>query len=317
MYTNYDFKSLQENSVKNLILNPSNNSNMPLPQTLFPPPGPSNKGFSDVNPSLQQKVVSVKVLTPQEVQNRVGLSQQNHQTNYNFEKTLNTISPNSQVMPKKEEETFLQNVIGELKIQNQSKDEMIAKLQLENLNLQSRAQNAEKLQIQTNDLISQKNNLVATIKANDLQLANLQQEYRQVVEKNAQLMSQVSQMMSKYPSNFRVDTKTEKIITTEEWNLMNKNKELEQKVALLQKERDKLYLDNYEWKKMNNQEMLSLDDTQGEIMQLKYQNNLQMAELQINRLKTKLQQTEEEKNFIQNELDAIRKLDLGGQNEIV
>lgn len=40
-------------------------------------------------------------------------------------------------------------------------------------------------------------------------------------------------MLSKYPSNFQYDINKDKIVTKEEWELRNANKELSDKVALL------------------------------------------------------------------------------------
>ena len=42
-------------------------------------------------------------------------------------------------------------------------------------------------------------------------------------------------MISKYPEGFKFDPSNEKLLTKEEWDLGNKNKELEKKIALLTK----------------------------------------------------------------------------------
>lgn len=81
-------------------------------------------------------------------------------------------------------------------------------------------------------------------------------------------------MISKYPEGFKFDPSNEKLLTKEEWDLGNKNKELEKKIALLTKQNDKLYLENYEFKWLKKNDTFNLDETKGELFDVKYQNNL-------------------------------------------
>ena len=50
---------------------------------------------------------------------------------------------------------------------------------------------------------------------------------------------------------------------------------------------------------------------------MQYNNNLQLAELKIKNLNKRIKSIEEERDFIQEELNAIRRLDLGEHTEII
>ena len=123
------------------------------------------------------------------------------------------------------------------------------------------------------------------------QVSNLKSENQtlRVQLKNAE--SNLNNILAKSKDQFLAQSangETE-YVTQKEWNMMSKIRSLEAEVVDLQKEKDKYYLKYYEINGLKGElDKEELDDSVMEMVDLKYQNNLQIAETKEKQLKNKL-----------------------------
>ena len=156
-------------------------------------------------------------------------------------------------------------------------------------------------------MISNNNFLETNIK-------NLKNELDRAYESNRQLQTQLTEMFNKNPGRFHMDTNTKKILSAEEYDLERKIKSLEEKLVNVEKERDRLFIQNYEFKKLHGEEH---DGTEPEeLMGMRYQNGLQIASLDLNKAKKKIESLMTENELIRNELNILRGIDCFEENEV-
>ena len=202
------------------------------------------------------------------------------------------------------------NRVNELRVQNRMKQTQLDRLESENMKYKRDADNLYIVRgrLEENELEKKK------LEANSLHLEStikqLKQEVERLNNKNYSLQSQINSVLNHNPDHFKYDPNNEHIYTKREWELIEENKQLSNKVFQTEKERDKLYVENFEFKKNAGIKEVDLNETDEDILKMNYENNLQVSELNIKRLERKLKRIEEENTILHNELNILRSLDI-------
>ena len=107
-----------------------------------------------------------------------------------------------------------------------------------------------------------------------------------------------------------------KILSAEEWELEQQLRDAHEKILLLQKERDRLFTQNYEYRKMLGEHDDLLNDSDDNLAEQRYQNSLQSANGELQKVKKKLASIFKENELLRNELNILRGVDSLDQDEI-
>lgn len=148
----------------------------------------------------------------------------------------------------------------------------------------------------------------------EVNIKNLKAEIERSYEQNRQLSNQLSDIFNKNPGRFHMDQVTRKILSAEEYEMERKIQSLEEKVLNLEKERDKLFIENYEFKKLHGEEIEI--ETPGDMFGSRYHNGLQIASLDLNKSKKKIDSLQNENNLLRNELNILRGIDCFEEDEV-
>ena len=214
-------------------------------------------------------------------------------------------------------DNILKNIINELKAQINSKNIQISNLDNENKNLKRNCLNSDLLKTKLDEEINKHKIMAQQNIINDGTIKRLQEEILRINKRNEDFQNQINELVRKNPGVYHYDYGTEKVISEKEYKLQKEIENFENKIGLLQKEKDKLFLENYELKKIYKIDLPNLDETVEEIYQMQYENNLQMADLTIKNLKRKLENSEEQKEILNNELNILRSLDIKDNKELL
>lgn len=214
-------------------------------------------------------------------------------------------------------DNILKNVINELKAQINSKNIQITNLDNDNKNLKRNGLNSDLLKTKLEEEINKHKIMAQQNMINEGTINRLREEISRINKKNVDFQNQMNELMRKNPGVYHYDYGSEKVMSEKEYKLEKEIENYENKIGLLQKEKDKLFLENYELKKIYKIDLPDLDQTVEEIYQMQYENNLQMADLTIKNLKRKLENSEEQKEILNNELNILRSLDIKDNKELL
>ena len=123
------------------------------------------------------------------------------------------------------------------------------------------------------------------------QVSNLKSENDKLHIKNTNVENNLNHLLAKSKEQFLAQNlagETE-YMSNKEWNYMNKIKNLESELVSLHKEKDKYYLKYFELLGLKGElEKEDLDESTMDLVNLKYQNNLQLAETKEKQLRRKM-----------------------------
>ena len=213
-----------------------------------------------------------------------------------------------------ETNTHSTNVINELNLQIRRLTEKSDQLFNENRTLKKDSESLvlcrgrlEEKENEVRKLVSNNNFLETNIK-------NLKSELDKSYEQNRQLNSQLADMFNKNPGRFHMNVDTKRIMSAEEYDLERKVKDLEEKLLNVEKERDRLFIQNYEYKKLHGDD--NEDHEADELTGMRYQNGMQIVNLDLNKARKKVQALSAENELIRNELNILRGIDCFEENEV-
>lgn len=163
---------------------------------------------------------------------------------------------------------------------------------------------------------SEKSELERSLKFMQASMKELKDEYNKSCDRNKQLNEQLNEIFTKMPGRFHMGSHGNKILSAEEWELEQQLRDAYEKILLLQKERDKLFTQNYEYRKMLGEHDDLLNDSDDNLNEQRYQNSLQSANSELQKVKKKLASISKENELLRNELNILRGVDSLDQDEI-
>ena len=163
---------------------------------------------------------------------------------------------------------------------------------------------------------SEKAELERSLKFMQASMKELKDEYNKSCDRNKQLNEQLNDIFTKMPGRFHMGSHSNKILSAEEWELEQQLRDAHEKILLLQKERDRLFTQNYEYRKMLGEHDDLLNDSDDNLAEQRYQNSLQSANGELQKVKKKLASIFKENELLRNELNILRGVDSLDQDEI-
>lgn len=145
-------------------------------------------------------------------------------------------------------------------------------------------------------------------------MGNLRIELERAYDQNRQLTQQLTDMFNKNPGKFHMDMNSKRVISAEEYDLGVKVRELEEKLHNLEKDRDRLFVENFEYKKLHGEEIGNLDAE--DLLGARYQNGLQITSMDLNKAKRKIDNLQSENDLLRNELNILRGIDCFEENDV-
>lgn len=199
------------------------------------------------------------------------------------------------------------NVVNELKFQIAKKDAEISRLENDNNRLRREAETLTIVRGRLDEASADKQRMEGTTVYLESTIKSLKEEIQRLTDRNVNLQQQVNTIMNHNPGQYRHDGNS--VYTKREWDLAEEKKALETKLFSVEKERDRLYIENYEFKRAKGIADPDLDMTSDEMAQMSYQNELQIAQLTIRKLDRRYKRLEEERSILHRELQVLRALD--------
>lgn len=145
-------------------------------------------------------------------------------------------------------------------------------------------------------------------------MGNLRIELERAYDQNRQLTQQLTDMFNKNPGKFHMDMNSKRVVSAEEYDLSVKVRELEEKLLKLEKDRDRLFVENFEYKKLHGEEVGNLDAE--DLLGARYQNGLQITSLDLSKAKRKIDSLQSENDLLRNELNILRGIDCFEENDV-
>jgi len=156
--------------------------------------------------------------------------------------------------------------------------------------------------------------LLGDNKFHETTIGNLRVELERAYQQNKTLSTQIADMFNKNPGRFHMDINSQKIMSAEEYEMECKIRELQDKLITLEKERDRLFVENYEFKKLHGEEIDALEPD--DLMGARYHNGLQITNLDLNKAKRKVEALQTENDLLRNELNILRGIDCFEENDV-
>jgi hypothetical protein len=163
---------------------------------------------------------------------------------------------------------------------------------------------------------SEKSEIDRSLKFMQSSMKELKEEYNKSCERNRQLNEQLNEIFTKMPGKFHMGSHGNKILSAEEWELEQQLRDAHEKILVLQKEKDKLFTQNYEYRKMLGEHDDLLNDSDDNLVEQRYQNSLQSANSELQKVKKKLSSIAKENELLRNELNILRGVDSLEQDEV-
>lgn len=156
--------------------------------------------------------------------------------------------------------------------------------------------------------------LLGDHKFQETTIGNLRVELERAYQKNQQMSTQIADMFNKNPGRFHMDISSQKIMSAEEYELECKVRELQDKLISIEKERDRLFVENYEFKKLRGDDIDALEPE--DLMGARYHNGLQIASLDLNKAKKKVESLQTENELLRTELNILRGIDCFEEDDV-
>ena len=210
--------------------------------------------------------------------------------------------------------SHLTNMVNDLNAQIRRLTEKSDQLFNENRTLKK---DSESLVLCRGRLEEKENELRKMISNNNFlenNVKSLKAELDKAFEQNRQLSTQLADVFNKNPGRYHLNNDTKRVMSAEEYELERKVKDLETKVLSVEKERDRLFIQNYELKKLHG----DVDEEQDgdELTGMKYQNGLQIVNMDLNKARKKIEALTAENELVRNELNILRGIDCFEENEV-
>lgn len=202
------------------------------------------------------------------------------------------------------------NVAHELRFELKKREAELAAVRAENRELKRDAEALQVARVRLEEAEGERRRQAQQEQFAEGSLRGAKAENERLAQRNAELQRQVNAVLREQPGRFRYDAGGERVCTREEYELRQENEELRRKAAGLEKERDRYYVENYEFKKLHGLGPDNLDDTLAEAAQQQYSNSLQVAELKAAQLERRLKHARAESEVLQRELNVLRSLDV-------
>ena len=247
-----------------------------------------------------------RLLYSQQVVNSPYKGQAYHSVVNNYTPTINK---NSYLSNRQDvaNDIATNNMVNELKFQISKKDSEIDQLESENSRLRKEVESLAIVKGRLEEAKNEKQRVEGTSAHLESIIKSLKEEVQRLTDRNLNLQQQMNTIMAHNPGRYRHDG--DHVYTKKEWDLIEEKKQLEAKLYSTEKERDRLYIENYEFKRQKGIVDADLDETNDEMMQLGYQNELQLARLGTKKIERKYKRLEEERNIMYKELQILRALD--------
>lgn len=156
--------------------------------------------------------------------------------------------------------------------------------------------------------------LLADNKFQETTVGNLRVELERAYQKNQQLSTQIADMFNKNPGRFHMDIPSQKIMTAEEYDLELRVRDLQERLIGLEKERDRLFVENYEFKKLHGEEIDALEPD--DLLGARYHNGLQITNMDLTKAKRKVEALQTENELLRNELNILRGIDCFEEDDV-
>ena len=240
------------------------------------------------------------------------------QPGYSMTKSIGTFGQNevqsSPQIQSLESNSSMTNLVNDLNAQIRRLTEKSDQLYNENRVLKK---DSDSLVICRGRLEEKENELKKTIANNNFlenNIKNLKVELDKAYEQNRQSSNQLADVFNKNPGRFHMDQNSKKIMSAEEYELERKVKNLEEKIVSIEKERDRLFIKNYEYKKLTGEDEEHQEAE--ELLGMRYQNGMQIVNMDLNKAKKKIESLSSENELIRNELNILRGIDCFEENEV-
>lgn len=146
-------------------------------------------------------------------------------------------------------------------------------------------------------------------------ISNLKAELENSYAQSRQLSNQLAEIFNKNPGKYHMDQISKRILSADEYEMERRIKTLQEKVLSVEKERDRLFLENYEYKKLHG-DTNEIGQDPEEFLGMRYQNGLQIASLDLNKSRKKIEALQSENDLLRNELNILRGIDCFEENDV-
>ena len=230
-------------------------------------------------------------------------------------KPSNNFGPmSSQMIPgvKTTETVSMNNYVDELGKRNQMLQLKCDDLRKENEKLAKDSRTLLIVQSRLEEKTSENEEQTRRINSMNAMVDDLKSEMVGKQNKINALTEQINQIFQKMPGKIYLD-QSNRILTSDEYKLQQELQNIQSKYLSAQSEIDKLYTQNYEYKKLLGEEYNEEDE---DVTKLRYHNSLQSSNNQIQILNRRMQMMFKENDMLRTELNFLRATDILGDGQI-
>ena len=178
------------------------------------------------------------------------------------------------------------------------------------------AKDSENLIITQNRLFEKENELRSlqkTLQSTEALVSELRNELNCRDQKINQLSRQVEEIIRKSTVPIRIDGREGKVLSADEYRLQKDNESLKSELNRLRIESDKLFTENYEFRKLRGERaFLDSEDNDSE----RAQHTMIELSRDLDRMKRKVNDTESDNQLLRAELNFLRGADCFSEEEI-